>query len=995
MTHLTDVTGTRSALLACAMAMMIASASCGGGSNPSPESAPEPDVGAGEHTTMAALIQSDAYAGHLVVHFDDALAVRMNESKALTTSTNKAALIASVENAIKRFPESRIVRTVEADADIVDARRAKLERLSGKQLTDWNSIYHIETNSAEDAIALLNELRGMEGVTKVYPGMQGSPSGLAATPALDGLQGYLFPESTHGGLNAHAAWNAGATGEGVTVVDNEHGMNFDHEDLGLIATRHSEGGNFFLYPDCAPGFEPQIPNCESAIAHGTAVAGVMVALNNGHGVTGFAPDAFLLHESGGSYGLINSSTDGIDDPNTILDDDLEPGSIWVIEMQLPGKFADGCSGVYASDQYGCMPRELWPEDFAAIEQATAYGVTVISAAANGSMDFDNPELYSGEEWAFAKDLSVEDSGSILVGASEGANESKISFSNCGSRVNSFSWGQGVVTTGYEYGLYAWNGTQGPIPPNDEINSYFIDNFGGTSSAAAIVGGAAVLVQSYARNDLGYKRYLMPPKMREIIVGSGVNQTDAGCNIGTQPRIDVAMTAVDTFLAQMRAEYPELDSGEILTEERMIALRQAGIGIICKEGDLVNSDPICPDEELFTPQTGFADHYDFDGDGRADLVQWTNGTWKLDLSSIGEAADGFGSWDVEIAHDPIDGRWVWPYVEDVNADGRSDFVVYDKEHGTFYIAFTDVDILRRNEWHGWDWELDYSAQWVDDLKLDPLSCTTRTGPNCSNYSRPALGDYDEDGFMDIAIACSDGIWRVDYGGTDESNFSGYEFEFEYLSDEELAQAPGWAYLAFGHDYSNMTEHSPYFSYKYPDGLVDEGTMVGLTYPNGTFNIMEYANPIYGGNEAIPVPGRFDPDSSWSAPAIKDNTSEKWSVAFVSDYFASFTFLPPDNVYGGGKCHPMAADFDGDGKDDRAVMCPDEWRIAYSGDTFSFLRDGRSLRTIDLEYDADVFTLPGRSYPGGLSYAYVKQVIDFSQQMSPGIPPPIPVDMGDLN
>ncbi len=975
------------------VAMMIASASCGGGSNPSPESAPEPDVGAGEPTTMAALIQSDAYAGHLVVHFDDALAVRMNESKALTTSTNKAALIASVENAIKRFPASRIVRAIEADADVVDLRRAKLERLSGKALTDWNSIYHIETNNAEDAIALLNELRGMAGVARIYPALRGSPAGLAATPALDGLQGYLFPESTHGGLNAHAAWNAGVTGEDVIVVDNEHGMNFFHEDLGLIDEHFKDGGNFLYYPDCAPGYTNDFPNCESYIAHGTAVAGVLSALDNGHGVTGFAPDAFLLEVSlgNGTYGALRNATDGVDPGNNPLLTDIEPGTIWVIEVQLPGKLSDGsCSGQYASDQYGCVPTELWPEDFAAIEQATAYGVTVISGSGNGQMDLDNPELYTGE-WAFAHDLSVEDAGSIMVGASQGANEEKISFSNCGSRVNSFSWGQGVVTTGYPYGLYGWNGTQGPIPPNDETNSYFIDNFGGTSSAAAIVGGAAVLVQSYARGELGYKRYLMPPKMREIIVGSGVNQSDAGCNIGTQPRIDVAMNTVDTFLAQMRAQYPELDSGEILTEERMIALRAAGIGIICKEGDLVNSDPICPDEELFTPQTGFADHYDFDGDGRADLVQWTNGTWKLDLSSMGEAADGFGSWDVEITHDPIDGRWVWPYVEDVNADGRSDFVVYDKEHGTFYIAFTDVDILRRSSWHGWDWVLDYSDQWVDDLKLDPLSCATRTGPNCSNYSRPVLGDYDEDGFMDIAIACSDGIWRVDYGGTDEGDFSGYEFEFEYLSDEELAQAPGWAYLAFGHDFSNLSEHSPYFSYKYPDGIADEGRMVVLTNPTGAFDIMRYAGPIYGGNEAIPIPGRFDPASSWSAPAIKDNSSEEWNVAFGSDYFASFTSLPPDNVYGGGECHPVVGDYDGDGKDDRAVMCPDEWRMAYSSDRYAELMEAEGFRRIPLTSDVDRFVLPGRSYSGGVSFGYVQELIAFARELRPGDPPEIPVDM----
>ena len=70
--------------------------------------------------------------------------------------------------------------------------------------------------------------------------------------------------------------------------------------------------------------------------------------------------------------------------------------------------------------------------------------------------------------------------------------SKMSFSTYGSRVDLQAWGTGVVTTGYgdlaEYG--------------GDKNQRYTDTFDGTSSAAACVAGAVVLLQSYAKNQLG-------------------------------------------------------------------------------------------------------------------------------------------------------------------------------------------------------------------------------------------------------------------------------------------------------------------------------------------------------------------------------------------------------------------------------------------------------------------------------------------------------------
>ena len=75
-----------------------------------------------------------------------------------------------------------------------------------------------------------------------------------------------------------------------------------------------------------------------------------------------------------------------------------------------------------------------------------------------------------------------------------------------------------------------------------------------------------------------------------------------------------------------------------------------------------------------------------------------------------------------------------------------------------------------------------------------------------------------------------------------------------------------------------------------------------------------------------------------------------------------------------------------------MCPNEWRIAYSSaDLFLDQRVADTSRRVPLGYDGSLFSLPGRSYSGGISYASVKQAIEEFALRHPGVPPPIMVDM----
>ena len=120
------------------------------------------------------------------------------------------------------------------------------------------------------------------------------------------------------------------------------------------------------------------------------------------------------------------------------------------------------------------------------------------------------------------------SGAIIVGAgSSDTLHTKRHDSTYGSRVDLQAWGKDVATTGYgdlaEYG-------------NDENQSY-TDSFNGTSSAAACVAGAVVLLQSYAKNQLG--TLFTPEEMKAHLQAYSHEQSGDDGNIGPALAVKLA------------------------------------------------------------------------------------------------------------------------------------------------------------------------------------------------------------------------------------------------------------------------------------------------------------------------------------------------------------------------------------------------------------------------------------------------------------------------
>ncbi|MBI4224482.1 MAG: S8 family serine peptidase [Deltaproteobacteria bacterium] len=903
-------------------------------------------------------IHTDQYDNHVIVELEngDGISVKGNR---LASAEERSLLGANKVNAgLDKTTTAVLEPRFGPSLFVLRNAVRQLSALSGRPLRRLDTFFRVNISNRDQAEDFLRETWKGEGIASVYPALRENPPGIEDIPDISGQQGYLGMYEETGGLSIEAAWERGIRGAGVRLFDEEGGWYGDHEDI----------------PE-SPFISGSSSGDGITLAHGAAVLGVLGGDDSDtHGIVGIATEADLrtsgLNRCSGAVSVI-------------------PGSIYLCEEQLPGPT-------------GFSPMEIYQDVFAAFEIASAEGVTVIEPAANGgeNMDLDGFFVWPGVDYTFV-DFRAQDSGAIMVGAAYGGTTNRASWSNCGERVDVYAWGSGVVTTSYPAGEgYGWSGPAPHPYMNDPSRpeTYYTNQFGGTSSASAIVAGAAALLQSYAKEAMGERKYLMPEQMRGLLAGSGVPAvTNSDCNIGAQPRMDVALDLFDDFWADIESDFPELAAGERLTAERNAALRARGVGLDCRLYDFANSDPSCPEtarcvleeeylgmgEELMGSACSsirclpidverselgclagviwpsglrLGKSLDFDGDGKAELVNWTEaGGWRIDLSATG-GGDGYGAWDVTVPVPAISARWVWPVAEDYNSDGRTDIAVYDKEHGRWHIKFTDLEVLA-GTWTGWDWTITLPYQ--DVLRLDPWE---------TSYARPVPGDYNGDGYVDLAITRSDGIWSIDHGGPLRSDYGAFDQNVTYLTPGQLAEAPGWACLPVqGFGASNGR-----IGYKVPDGIPDEGEV--FTYVGYFRNQNEYYGILpYGGNNSI----LFDLNGSDFSVKRSDGS---WPV-LSSDLILEP--VPPADIYGGLDCHPFVADFDGDGRDDRAVQCPTEFRIGLSSTG--------EARYVRLGYNTSAFSLPGKPYFGSISYATTLQIIDFQLRSRPTTPPTIPVDM----
>jgi subtilisin family serine protease len=286
-----------------------------------------------------------------------------------------------------------------------------------------------------------------------------------------------------------------------------------HEDLQLDSSSDLGGSVFTRFP--------------TFVDHGTAVFGVLVARDNGFGVTGIVPDA-AMHGISPMFQLPSGNLKWRPGPALVYLAGLgvlEAGDAVLLEQQAKGP---GGNTNFA-------PVEWIPSVFDAIRLLTDLGVVVVEPSANVNHNLDDPAFVrDGIPWF---DRSVHDSGAILVGAGSGFGHERLSFSNYGTRLDLQGWGHNVVTTGGNGDLLGFS------DPSRETR--YTSSFAGTSSAAAIVAGAVVAIQSYL--EATGRAPWSARQIVDLLASTGTPQgpVTADQHIGPLPNLAAALHAIET------------------------------------------------------------------------------------------------------------------------------------------------------------------------------------------------------------------------------------------------------------------------------------------------------------------------------------------------------------------------------------------------------------------------------------------------------------------
>lgn len=376
-----------------------------------------------------------------------------------------------------------------------------------KQVADLGQYYQIEISDNQDIDAISAQLEALPEVQYAYP--QALPVASPDSPSWQNSQFHRQAAPAGVDTNGVATW-PGAKGGRVKVVDVEYAWNVDHEDISKARVAGASLVNG----------TPNDPFNDTG--HGTAVIGILSADSNTIGVTGEVTEAQLA--------MVNTATTtGYNPANAInaARANMAAGDVMLIEQQTGGP-------AVATNDY--VPLEWIPSVYDAIKLATATNITVVEAAGNGNQDLNDTALF-GAPFPSGK----ADSGAIIVGASGACSSgttplnARMSFSTYGSRVNLHAAGECVITTGGNNNLY-----------NNSLNENYTYTFSGTSSASAIIAGAATAYNS-AYEQLNNTAPTAASVRSALATNGTLQNTTSGTlagNIGPMPNLDKALLLTD-------------------------------------------------------------------------------------------------------------------------------------------------------------------------------------------------------------------------------------------------------------------------------------------------------------------------------------------------------------------------------------------------------------------------------------------------------------------
>lgn len=471
--------------------------------------------------------------GLLILQLRDETGARLVNGRLGTRQEKEWQALLEVQDVLDAYQVQGMVRVFDAiEEEQWDERRQGLQQMGVDRAPDLNSFFLVpveDDRQAQRSLALARELVELPAVRMVHPVLRFRSTclGCDGSRNLDPTRGelhqpHIADNPLPNGMEARRMWCVpGARGAGLKLYDLELGINLAHRELaGQAVSYRGEAfsANVFagVQPDAVRRFE---------MHHGTAVAGLLAASNDGLGTVGMLPDAeFVMVD-----GRLRPQGSDRDCPVCSLARYVVPyaeaGDVLLLELSA------------CTDEGLCVPMELDPLVRRMVSWLTASGVHVVEPAGNSGADLD------AERWCGLFDRDRGDSGAVVVGATGADGLLPASFGNYGSRVDLHAAGEGVVTTGFGClhrapGLADVGELEVPLLSSED----YTDSFGGTSASAALVAGT--LAQVVAAVDAAGEK-LDPVCLRETLVQTGSAQL-GGLErpIGTRPEAHAALRKLE-------------------------------------------------------------------------------------------------------------------------------------------------------------------------------------------------------------------------------------------------------------------------------------------------------------------------------------------------------------------------------------------------------------------------------------------------------------------
>lgn len=426
----------------------------------------------------------------VVVKIEDAIPITLGQGETLSLESLAAALGAwgegpAVDGIRSLLPGLTFGRvfdslTPEKMQGLVDRAVAQAPDYAPPR---FENFLQIDCPDGFDTEALVAALLQWSGVveTAYTVALPCDPAVTGTTNPLFAQQGYLA--AAPDGIGAEVAWKKGADGAGTSFVDLEQGWFLGHADL--------------------PANIPLLAGTNSprSFPHGCAVLGVVLASDNTTGVVGIAPATLphvISYFTPTPFGSARSRA-AIADRIAVATDSLLVGDVLLLEVQMPGRI---------NNQRTLVPVETERAVFEAIRLASRIGVIVVEAAGNGGASLDTFQDAAGRQPLFRDGgaaVGFKDSGAIVVGAcTSSVPHRRLAASNFGTRVDCYTWGENIVTTG---------NPDAPTQPDAFWTGPF---FGGTSGASAILAGVCLIVQNLKSIQSGVGVRLGSAEMRRIL-----------------------------------------------------------------------------------------------------------------------------------------------------------------------------------------------------------------------------------------------------------------------------------------------------------------------------------------------------------------------------------------------------------------------------------------------------------------------------------------------